>query len=183
MFYFLLFQKDKFDEDDCVFNETVEYENFGEKSNPGYLEYSRYRHKKHGIRLGKSVRKYHLALVCNKAITVSMKKHRLKYENETLFLVERTNKELLSLQTKCNDPSNVDLSCKQRIHTKKCSEELKERGSNGRSNVKFCRRVMKKFFSATLRELRLFRKRDCYTVLSEFNKCRRRRRQQRKGPS
>lgn len=171
-----------------MFNETVEYEHFGEKSNPGYREYSKYRHKKHGIRLGKSVRKYHLALVCNKAITVSMKKHRLKYENETLFLVDRTNKDLLNLQeTNCKDPSTVDLSCKKKTsYTKKCSEQLKRRGSNGRSNVKFCRKVMKNFFSATLRQLRLFRKRDCYTVLSEYNKCRRRRRQrrqQRKGPS
>ncbi|XP_062577525.1 uncharacterized protein LOC134239363 [Saccostrea cucullata] len=175
--------KDDFKEEDCVFNETIDYKETGNRSNPGVLEYSKYRHKKHGIRVGNSVRRYQLALVCNKAVTISMRKDRKKYVNETLFLVERTDLELRSLQENCSRPSNSDLSCKKRESDKKdCSEKVKKKGAK-RSYVKFCRKVMKNFFSASLRKLRLFRKRDCYSVLSEYYTCRRKKRQNNKGPS
>lgn len=167
-----------FNEDDCVFNETVEYETSGNKSHPIALEYSRYRHKKHGILLGKSVRKYQLALVCNKAVTISMKRHRKKYQNETLFLVEKTDKDLDSLKENCDEPSKSDLIC---VRKEKCSEKLKNKNKSTRSYVKFCRKVMKNFFSATLRQLRLFRKRDCYSVLKAYKDCQKDR--QRNRPS
>lgn len=161
--------KDEFNEVDCVFNETVEYETAGNKTHPKALEYSRYRHKTHGIRLGKpgKLRKYQLALVCNNAVTISMKRHRRKYMNETLFLVEKTDKELDSLKESCDEPSKSDLICAK----KKCSEKLKKKNQSGRSYVKFCRKVLKNFFSATLRQLRLFRKRDCYSVLKAYKDC------------
>lgn len=87
--------------------------------------------------------------------------------NETLFLVEKTDKELDSLKESCDEPSKSDLICAK----KKCSEKLKKKNQSGRSYVKFCRKVLKNFFSATLRQLRLFRKRDCYSVLKAYKDC------------
>ena len=158
----------------------------GTTDDPNFLTYSRYKHKLHGVRVGKKLRKYQLALVCNKAVTISLEKHRNKYVNETLFLMEETKTELTSLKAHCVE-SKPDLSCQKRIRKKNCLKEIKEkhgakrrhRGKkrhggkkrSKRSYYKFCRDVRRDFFSVSLKKLKLFRKRNCFTVLNEFTRC------------
>ncbi|KAK3099459.1 hypothetical protein FSP39_004702 [Pinctada imbricata] len=92
---------------------------------------------------------------------------RRKLINDTLFIEEKVDAKVESLNESCD--VRTTKKCK---HNHWCPEFYDVKG---RTYVKFCRRVVKNFFSATLRDFRLFHKRDCWNVLKKVRLCRERR--------
>lgn len=100
----------------------------------------------------------------NNTITINIKQHKKKYINKTLFLIKKTNKKLNNLKKNYNKPSKSNL-----IYTKKkYSKKLKKKNQSKQNYIKFYKKILKNFFNTTLKQLKLFKKQNYYSILKTY---------------